>query len=219
MAIEIYWGSGSPYSWRVLLGLALKKLPHESKLLQFSQGDHRTPEFMALSPRGKVPVLKDGDFVLTESVAILAYLDKLVPETPFFGATAQETGDVWRAVCEHENYFSPLGLAVVRPLFRGKAAEQIDAMREAVEPLHGELDRAEQKLAAHEFFVGDRVSAADIVVYPSLQTLVRAAAKPEAQALELGLFPLAQRYPKLAAWVERISALPGVEATYPPHWR
>ena len=42
MAIELYWGSGSPFAWRVMLTLELKRLPYESKLLEFSKEEHKT---------------------------------------------------------------------------------------------------------------------------------------------------------------------------------
>src|SRR5215813_8198463 len=78
--LEIYWGSGSPFAWRVLLAAELKRIPYESRLLEFSKGDLKTPEFLALNPRGKVPVIRDGDVVLAESLAIIAYLERKHPD-------------------------------------------------------------------------------------------------------------------------------------------
>ena len=52
--LEIYWGSGSPNAWRVLLTAELKKIPYESKMLEFSKEDHKKPEFIALNPRGRL---------------------------------------------------------------------------------------------------------------------------------------------------------------------
>ena len=63
MVIEVYWGSGSPYSWRVLLALEHKRLAYESHLLQFSKQEHKSPQMLRMNPRGRVPVLKDGDYV------------------------------------------------------------------------------------------------------------------------------------------------------------
>jgi len=67
MALEIFWGSGSPFSWRVLLGAEIKGLQYESRLLEFSKGHLKAPAFLQINPRGKVPVIRDDGFVLFES--------------------------------------------------------------------------------------------------------------------------------------------------------
>ena len=77
---ELFSFSGSPYGWRVLLARGAKGLEYELHYLEASEGEHRTPEYLALNPRGKVPVLRDGDIVVYESVAILAYLERLRPK-------------------------------------------------------------------------------------------------------------------------------------------
>ena len=97
--LEVFWGSGSQPAWAVLLTLEVKRVPYTSRLLSFSAGEHKTPEFLRLNPRHKVPVLKDGEFVLNESQAIMAYLDRKFPEPPLFGRDAAETGLIWRAIC------------------------------------------------------------------------------------------------------------------------
>ena len=92
MAIEIYWGSGSPHSWRVLLALEYKRLAYDSHLLQFSKQEHKSPQLLRMNPRGRVPVLKDGDYVVFESLACLLYLDQKYPDYPLFGTSAEEAG-------------------------------------------------------------------------------------------------------------------------------
>ncbi|TLY57914.1 MAG: glutathione S-transferase family protein, partial [Gammaproteobacteria bacterium] len=104
MAIDIYWGSGSPYAWRVLLALEYKRLPYLSHLLQFSKQEHKSPQMLALNPRGRVPVLKDGDYVCFESLAILYYLDLKYPQPPIFGRTPEEAGTIMRVICEYQAY-------------------------------------------------------------------------------------------------------------------
>lgn len=219
--LTFYWGSGSPFAWRAMLGLALKGLAFESKLLQFSKGEHRSPEMLALNPRGKVPVLVHGDVVVNESLAILAYLDRAFPSPPLFGSTAAEAGRVWRMVAEHDAYVLPLGPRLVRPLFIGKPEaidEAAEDIRAAAGDVRTELDRLELALAEGPWLAGAAVSAADVVYWVSLQQFLRAAAKPLAEALELGLLPLEAHHPRLAAWANRFRALPGVESTWPPHW-
>ena len=96
MSITLHWGSGSPYAWRCLLTLELKRIPFESKLLEFSRKDHKTPEFLRLNPRGRVPVLVDGEIAIWESLAIMVYLDRKYPETPIFGHSPLESARVWQ---------------------------------------------------------------------------------------------------------------------------
>src|SRR4051794_18426468 len=102
--IEVFWASGSPFSWRVLLALEVKKLPYRSHLLEMSKREHRTPEFLAMNPRGQVPVLRDGSLVVSESIAILPSLDRAYPETPLFGTPPAEAAAVWQEVMQGALY-------------------------------------------------------------------------------------------------------------------
>jgi glutathione S-transferase len=219
MAIELYWGSGSPFVWRVMLTLEVKKLPYESKLLEFSKGENKTASYLQLNPRGKVPTLKDGDFVLSESLAIMAYLDRKYPDPVLFGKPPEETGLIWRVLCECESYMVPAGDKIVRPIFFGKGLDQTETIQQAAENVRGELKRLDEQLAHSPWLVGNDISAADIGVFPLIQLLLRAASKEAARPLSLGLLPLAQTFPNLHRWVQRIEALPNYERTYPPHWR
>lgn len=218
MTIEVIWGSGSPYAWRVLLTLEVKRLDYESRLIQFSRGDHRSPEHLALSPRGKVPVLRDGDYVLSESLAIMAYLDRRHPEPPLFGSSAQETGLIWKAISEMQSYVFPLAERIIVPAFGGRALDAAD-MQAAADELHGELGLMEQAVSARGWLAVEQLSAADLAVYPFVETLLRAAGKDAVRPMGLGLLPLAQRHPALEDWRQRVTDLPGYTRTYPPHWR
>jgi glutathione S-transferase len=218
MTIEVIWGSGSPYAWRVLLTLEVKGLSYESRLIQFSRGDHRSPEHLALNPRGKVPVLCDGEYVLSESLAIMAYLDRKHPEPPLFGRSAEETGLIWQAISEFESYVWSLAERIWVPAFGGRPLDPVD-MQAAAGELHGELGRMEEAVAARGWLAGERLSATDLAVYPFVEALLRAAGKEAVRPMGLGFLPLAERYPALENWRQRIAALPGYARTYPPHWR
>jgi glutathione S-transferase len=215
--LEIFWGSGSPFAWRVLLAAELKRIPYESRLLEFGKGDLKKPEFLALNPRGKVPVIRDGDVVLAESIAILAYLERKHPEPPLLGRTPEETGRIWGAISTFESYMRDATTPLNRWLFGDKPrTAEIDEARAQV---GRELDRLEARLADHDWLVGDAVSAADVAWFPTVRTYIRAAARNEARAREVNLHPLAEVYPNLARWVGRVEALPGYDRTFPPHWR
>ena len=219
MALELYWGSGSPFAWRVMLTLAVKGLAYQSKLLEFSKGDHKAAGFLKLNPRGKVPLLKDDDFVLNESLAIMAYLDKKYPAPPLFGTSPQETGLIWRAVMETEAYLLSAGDKVIRPVFFGKGLDETEKIQQAAQAVRQELQRVDRELSGSAWLIGNQISAADISLFPLVQTILRAAGKDAAKSLKLELLPLADTFPNLSAWVKRIEALPGYERTYPPHWR
>lgn len=219
MALEVYWVSGSPFSWRVLLTLEVKQLPYQSKRLEFSKQEHKAPEYLALNPRGKVPTLKDGNFHLFESLAIMAYLDRKYPETPIFGRTPQETGTIWRLTSEYDSYLRESIAKVSGPLLFGGASEKRQEIQAAAPTVHAELAHLEAAVAKSPWLAGADISAADIAVFPFIQLLLRAAAKEAAKPFNLGFFPFNERYPSLTAWMKRVEGIPGYERTYPPHWK
>lgn len=217
MSVEIIWFSGSPFAWRVLLGATVKGIDYESRLIQASESEHKSRSFLALNPRGKVPVLRHGNVVVAESLAILAYLDRAFPDRPIFGHTAEETGKIWHAIFDFENN-APV-LKFVTPIFFGGLADKMDAVKEAAHAVDGELAALDIKLRDREWLVGSEISAADIAIFPIIQLFARGHQKAGALPFEVASLPIIEKRPALGAWCERIEALPGYDATYPPHWR
>jgi len=217
MTLEIYWAAGSPYAWRVMLAAEIKRIPYTAKLLEFSKGDLKTPEFLAISPRGKVPALRDGDFTLSESLAMLAYLDRKYPEPPLFGKTPEEAGRIALAIADFESYVRDPIAIVNRWLFGDKPrTPEVD---EAHTKVLAEVQRFEQRIGKGPWLVGPTPTAADVVWFPAMRTLVRAGVRNQARTTELGLYPLAEKFPNIAAFIARVEALPGYDKTFPPHWK
>jgi len=108
---------------------------------------------------------------------------------------------------------------VTRPILFGSLEGKEDVVRAAAVALHTELALWNERVGPAGWLYGDAISAADVANYPSIQTRHRGASRPKAAPLALDLLPLAPRYPRIAAWCAKIEALPGYEATYPPHWR
>jgi glutathione S-transferase len=219
MAIDLYWGSGSPYSWRVLLALEYKRLAYVSHLLQFSKQEHKSPQILALNFRGRVPVLKDGDYVVFESLAVLYYLDLKYPEPPIFGRTAEEAGVIMRVICEYQSYTDEHLMKLVRAVLSPQPPVRHDELASSMHVVASEARSIEARLAHSDWVVGESFSAADIVIFPALQVLLRALAKPAARELSARFLPLAANYPALERWSKRVEALPGYDRTFPPHWR
>jgi glutathione S-transferase len=219
MAIDLYWGSGSPFAWRVLLALEFKQLPYTSHVLQFSKQEHKSPQMLALNPRGRVPVLKDGDYVVFESLAVLYYLDQKYPAPPIFGRTPQEAGVIMRVICEFQAYAETHVTNIVTAVFaktpNGPAADLTAAMHVVA----SEARTIEGRLSKSDWIVGENFSAADMVIFPTIQLLLRALNRPEARDLSSRFLPLETNYPALDRWIARVQALQGYERTYPPHWR
>ncbi len=219
MAIDVYWGSGSPYCWRVLLALEYKRLAYTSHLLQFSKQEHKSPQILALNFRGRVPILKDGDYVVFESLAILYYLDLKYPDPPIFGRTPEEAGVIMRVICEYEAYTEPHLTRLVQTFFAAQPRIPDDELARAMHVVASEARSIEARLARSDWVVGESFSAADIVIYPALRLLLRALDKPAARELATRFLPLAANYPALERWIARVEALPGYDRTFPPHWR
>ena len=218
MAIDLYWGSGSAHCWRVLLALEHKGVPWNSHLLKLDQQEHKAPQMLAMNPRGKVPVLRDDDYVVFESVAILYYLDLRFPQPPIFGTGAQEAGVIMRVIEEYQAYIEPSLLQVLEALPEKRAPRIDEQVTEAMIRIASEARTIERRLAQSEWVVGERFSAADMVIYPDIRLLLRALERPAARELAARFLPLDVNYPALGRWLQRVAALPGHARTWPPHW-
>jgi glutathione S-transferase len=219
MALELYWGSGSPFSWRVLLALEYKGIPYESHVLQFSKQEHKSPQMLRMNPRGRVPVLRDGEFVVFESLACLFYLDRKYPEKPLFGTNAEEAATIMRVICEYQAYAESYVTQIVSAVFLDTLDENAEEVTRAMHLAAGEARTIEGRLSKSDWVVGETVSAADLVIFPGIMLLLRAMAKREAGELRSRFLPMEVTYPAIASWIKRVEQLPGYDRTYPPHWR
>jgi glutathione S-transferase len=214
MSLLLYYGSGSPYAWRVQLALEHKALPYERTVLSFSAGDTRKPGFLALNPRHRVPVLVDGDFVLYESNAIVEYLDEAYPATGalLFPGDVRTRALARRLIMEVDNDFDaaidPLTTQAFSTKPEERDATKIAAGRKAVVD---ELTLFTSAMRG-DFLVGP-LSAADFAFYPLVAFLKRCELRlPDLDAD--GMLT-----PALAAWKARIERLPYFDKTIPPHWK
>lgn len=216
MTLQFYSGSGSPYAWRVWLALEHKRLPYELKMQSFSAGDLKKPEYLALNPRGRVPVIVDAGFSLYESAAILEYLEDAYPKAggALFGADAKSRALTRRLVREADQYLAHAMEALVEILlFTPPEKWDAAAITQAREDFLKELAHFERELRG-DFFAGDSAGAADFTVYPMVALALRMEHKKKP---DLGV--KAALGTNLRAWSRRIESLPYYDKTYPPHWK
>lgn len=191
--IRLYHFALSGHAHRVELFLSLLGLPFERIDVDLAQGAHKTPEFLARNPFGQVPVIEDGNVTLADSNAILVYLAKRydesghwLPDDPVGAAEVQR----WLSAAAGPLAYGPA--AARRAAIFGGPLDRQQAMQTAAR-LFGVL---EQHLARLAFLLGDRPTIADIALY------TYTAHAPEGG---VALTP----YPHVAAWLQRIEALPG----------
>jgi glutathione S-transferase len=157
----------SPSCYKVRLMASLTGVKLEIRPVDFHPGmEHRGAELTALNPGGSIPILEDGNLVLTESSAMLAYIAaKAAPDWLGSGA-ADETARIQQWLSFSHRLTANLGGArlhemLLRPGDIGKLQSQgIAALREL------EAGLFEQKLRGLRFLASDRPSIADIACFP-----------------------------------------------------
>ena len=217
MPLNFYYGSGSPFAWRVWLALEHKAIPYEFKLISFSAGDTTKPEFLAMNPRHKVPVISEGDFSLYESAAILEYLDEQYPASdPSKALLPKDTRQralSRRMACEVDNYLSPAVGRLGRQYWFTPEAERNTAQIAKDREIYVEELKFFEKEIRGDGLAGP-LTLADFTLYPAIGQLLRMEAKKDPSINVAGMLG-----PKLTAWRKRIETLPYFEKCVPPHWK
>jgi glutathione S-transferase len=191
----VYGSSLSPFVRKVLAFAAEKELEVELKATGLGSKD---PEFLEASPFGKMPGFRDGDFAISDSTAIVTYLDaikaepRLIPEEPRARARAiwfDEYADTILFGCGQKMFFN----RIVAPRFLGRPGDEEAATKAECEDLPPLLDYLERVIPESGFLVEDRLTLADISV-----------ASPFANLRHLDYALDAARYPRLAYYVQTI---------------
>jgi glutathione S-transferase len=196
--MKLYHNPLSPNVRRVRLTAAVLGIELEEKKLDFAKGEHKNPEYLALNPNGAVPTLTDGDFVLTESRAIMQYLASKKPESGLLPRDEAARADVTRWQFWDASHFSPhvAGIAFEK-LLKGMLGMGDPDPRKIEEGLANfrrfgaVLDK---RLAGKSYVVGNALTLADLTLASSLMY---------AKQAEL---PLSE-VPNVQSWFGRISDL------------
>lgn len=127
----------------------------------------KSPEFLALNPRGAVPVLIDGDLVLSQNQAILHYLDELYPNAKLFGSkTVRDKAKAarWLAFFNSDVHKSFVPLFRLPSYAKDNEALAQTIRQQAVEQILDQLAVANEHLESHIYF-GEAISVADTYLY------------------------------------------------------
>jgi len=196
----------SPYVRKVLACMNLKGLAYEvDPITPFFGND----EFRRVSPLCRIPVLIDGEFSISDSSVICAYLDEAYPGRPLFPADPRDRA---RARWFEEFADTRLGdlfiwnlfyQKVVHPLVWGEPGDQARIDKALNEDIPAALDYLEDELPAGGFLFGE-IGAADISIASFFRNGAYAGFEPEAA-----------RWPRTAAFVQRTLAHPCLAALLP----
>lgn len=200
MILHGYWRSGTSYRTRIALNL--KGIAYEQAGVDLRTGDQRGEAFLALNSQGLVPALETDDgAVLTQSPAILEWLEERYPDPPLLPA-------------------DPTGRAIVRAMAATIACDihPLNNLRvlNAVRELGGDANRWAAQWIAPGFAALESQIArhGDGFAYGAAPTLADCHLVPQAYSAERFGVDLAP-YPCLVAAVERARALPAVAAAHP----
>jgi glutathione S-transferase len=196
LILHEYPASGNCY--KIRLTAALLGIPIERRFYDIMKGETRTPEFLAkVNANGRIPVLQSGDRFLPESNAACFWLAEgsgLVP------ADAFERADMLRWMF-WEQYNHEPNVATLRFWQGWVGMDNLSEAQRAMLPAKraaGEAALAlmDEHLATRAYFVGERLSLADIALYAYTHVA------------DEGGYRLSG-YPAMAAWLDRVAATPG----------
>jgi len=197
---------GSPYGRAVLAALEEKRADYE--FAPVAPGTLRAEPHIFRHPFGKIPVLEHNGFALYECQAILRYLDRVLPSPPLTPADPKAAARMDQAMNINDWYlFQGVGNVigfqrVVGPILMGLTPDEA-AIAEAMPRAQVVFAELARLLGDQDFFAGEAVSLADLMIAPHVEFLTRA---PEWELLGVP-------YPNIVSWIRRMEARPSLRAT------
>lgn len=198
--ITLYGFGESGNAYKVALMLALTGTPWRLEFVPFFSGGARSPEFRAVNEMGEVPVLVDGDLTLSQSGVILDYLASKTGR--FGGADEAERRDILRWILwDNHKFSSQIGTTrfLMNFLAPEKRVPEVIAFQQG--RLRASFQVLERHLAGRDWVAGPGPTIADLSLCSYLYY-------PESWGV-----PVAD-HPAIAAWLQRLQALPGWQHPY-----
>jgi len=193
--VKLYYHTLSGHSHRARLFLSLLGVKHELVFVDLMKREQKSAEMLKLNRFGQVPVLQDGETVISDSNSILVYVARSLrrtdwlPDAPAAAAAVQR----WLSVAAGEVARGPAAARLITVF--GAAIDAEDAIRRS----HALLTVVDEELSARGWLAADHPTIADIALYSYISSA------PEGNVDVSG-------YAHVLAWLARIEAMPGFVA-------
>lgn len=194
----LHGANASPFVRKVRVALAEKGIDYDQvQVMPMGQ----TEEYLAMSPLGKIPCYQEGAFTLPDSSAIIGYLEKKQPEPALYPKEAQAFGRaLWYEEYADTKLVDTIGAiffnrVVQAKILKGEPDEA--AIAKAKETLPSVFDYLEKEIGDKDVLAGSHFSVAEIAVASPFVNLAHAGENVDAS-----------RWPKLAAYLERVHGRP-----------
>lgn len=171
--MKLYDFVGAPNPKKVRVYLAEKGITVPTEQVNIVTGENRTPDFLKKNPLGGLPVLElDDGSHLTESLAIIEYLEELHPTPPMIGASPLERARV-REVERIAEQGVLLRIATIfqntHPFMAGRIKQSADAAGNARNQLAASLRVLDRRIGNSPFVAGERPTIADCTLLAALE--------------------------------------------------
>ena len=169
--MELYNYFRSSASYRVRIALALKGLAFDYKAVHIARNEQFAESYAAVSAARLVPLLRDGEQVITQSLAIIEYLDETHPQPPLLPANATGRARVRALALDIACEIHPLNnLRVLRYLVQSLKVAEEDKDRWYRHWVETGLEAVERQLAGQpaRYCHGDSPTLADCVLVPQI---------------------------------------------------
>jgi glutathione S-transferase len=182
--------------------------PVELVLVDLAKGEQKSPDYLAKNPNGRVPVLEDGELVITESHAIAQYLADKTPGQTIYPADLRARALVNQWLFWSAHHWQPaIGVLSFEHMvkgFRGLGAADPKEVARGERAFHDCARVLDAHLATREWIANDKLSLADFGIASPLM------------AIEIAKIPVAE-YRNVLTWLGRVKATDAWKKSEPRH--
>ena len=205
MSIELYVFPPSPRAFKAMAVANHLGLDWKLRMIDLPKGEHMTPQYAALNPNMRMPTLKDGDYVLWESNAILQYLAMRKPESGLLPKDETARLDVTRWQFWDLAHWDPTCAIfayeyVVKPFVLRSGEPDMAAVAKGTEAFHRVGKVLDGQLKGRQFVTGDTLTIADF----SLGAAMKLA--------DVAHYPI-EPYGEIKRWYATLCVLPAWQKT------